>query len=280
MKTNLSNQDWELLSAYIDGELSSAKSEHLEARVQSNPDLRAALEDLSRTRAMLRSLPRLKAPRSFKLTPEMAGQRQPRRLYPIFQFASALSSLMLILVLLSDFLGFGFQGPFAQMASQAPEEIVVEEVLVESFVESMAAEMPAEEEADARKVLPSEEDQLVEKAQVEEEMVMGTPGLEATAEVGAYLAAPAAPAVPEEEAANLLMEAADVPPDMTAESELPAEMPAPALQTSESETDQEHSAVDQTTSEEYSSMRILQISLALVALGSAFLAIYLRRIGG
>jgi anti-sigma factor RsiW len=276
MRMNLSNRDWELLSAYMDGQLSSGKREQLEIRMQSDPELRTALDDLTQTIAMLRSLPRMKAPHTFRLTPEMVGQRQPRRLYPLFQFASALSSLMLVLVLLSDFLGFGLQSPFGQMASQAPEASVAAEVFVDSTPASLALEMPAEEQADARKVIPAEEGEVIETEQAEGLMLVEPLAPKPTAEADVYLAAPAPL---EEQAPNLSMKAADVPPDTSAADELPAEMPAPALQVPGPEMDQATAEVEPAASGGFSGMRILQISLALVALSTAMAAIYLRSLG-
>jgi hypothetical protein len=277
MRMNISNRDWELLSAYMDGQLTSGKRQQLEARIKTNPELRAALDELTQTRAMLRSLPCLKAPRSFKLTPEMVGQSQPRRLYPFFQFASALSSLLLVLVLLSEFLGFGLPVPSGMMASQAPEEPVAAEVFVESAPESLAMEMPAQEQVDAAKAVPDEQTRMIETEEVQAMVVEGTPLPEPAAEAEPYLAAPAAP---EEAASNLLMEPAEAPPDTSVAGDLLAELPAPAQPAPESEMDQSSPVLDRKTSEGFSSMRILQISLGLVALGTALVAIYMRRIGG
>jgi hypothetical protein len=125
MKANFSPRDIELLSAYLDRQLDSNKRSRLEARLRGDVGLRAALEDLQRTRALLRSLPRMKAPRSFMLTPQMVSKYQakttaPRRIYPLFQFASALASLLLVVVLLGDFLGFG-AAP-AVLPASAPAE--------------------------------------------------------------------------------------------------------------------------------------------------------------
>lgn len=278
MRINISNRDWELLSAYMDGQLSSSKRVQLESRMQTNPELRAALDELTQTRAMLRSLPRLKAPHSFKLTPEMVGQRQPKYLYPFFQFASALSSLMLVLVLLSDFLGFGLSSPFGRMASQAPEAPVVAEVFVESAPESLAMEMSAEEPIDAAKAVPDEQARMVETEELQALLAQGTPFPEpaAGAEAEAYLAAPVAP---QEDAPNLMMEATEAPADVSVAGDVLAEMPAPAQPAPESEAGQA-SAVADRASQGFSSMRILQISLALVAMVTAFVALYLRRIGG
>jgi hypothetical protein len=277
MRMILSDRDWELLSAYMDGQLSNGKRTQLEARMKSNPELRAALEDLTQTRTMLRSLPRLKAPRSFKLTSEMVGQKQPKRLYPFFQFASALTSLMLVLVLLSDWLGFGLQAPFGQSASQAPDAPVAAEVVVESAPESLALEMPAEEQMDALKAVPAEEGQLEESMEEQARMAVATAEAEPTGAADAYLAAPAAP---EEAAPNLSMEAAEVPPDASVTGDTPAEMPAAEPQAAESETDQASPVIDRAPPEGFSGMRILEISLALVAFGTALMAFYLRRTGG
>ncbi len=124
MKKTISPRDLELLSEYLDGRLDASGRAKLEARLKSNAELAETLHDLSQTRAMLRSLPRRKAPRSFKLTPQIAGQmpskRAAPRLYPAFQFASVLASLLLVLVLAGDFLGVGARGSAPLTAPQAP----------------------------------------------------------------------------------------------------------------------------------------------------------------
>lgn len=105
MTTRVSSRDWETLSAYLDGQLSRAERARLETRLKSSPDLQQALQELRRTRAVVRSLPKLRAPRNYTLSPKMAGirQRQPR-VYPIFRFASLLASLLFILVVAGDYL--------------------------------------------------------------------------------------------------------------------------------------------------------------------------------
>ena len=269
MRMNLSNRDWEILSAYMDGQLSSGKRAQLEARMQANPELRAALDELAQTRAMLRSLPRLKAPRSFRLTPEMVGQKQPRRMYPYFQFASAISSLLLVLVLLGDFLGIGLQAGLPQMSSQAPDVSLTTEVMLESAPESLVMEMPVEEPASVMKAATNEEGQLEDTELFQEERVAGAVPAEPDAEAEAY---PVVPPAPGEAAPALMMEAAEAPSEAT----VAADMPAPVPQVAEPEMDQP----DPSAREGYSSLRILQISLALLTLVTGLLAVYLRRIGG
>jgi hypothetical protein len=274
MKNNLSSRDWELLSSYIDGQLSNGKRAQLEARLQVNPDLRAALDDLTRTRAMLRSLPRVKVPRSFKLTPEMVGQREPRRLYPFFQLASALTSVMLVLVLLTDFLGFSIQAPLGGMASQAPEPMASE-----TFMEDVPPGILADEYSENRKSLPQEPTQLAEEAQVEGLMVLGTPlPEEPAAEAELYLAAPA---VPQGEAApELTNGGAGALSEPVHPEEPPAPLPESAFREVEPESDTIITESERVSTNGLSSMRVLQISLAFVAASTALVAFYLRRVGG
>lgn len=89
--------DVEQLSAYLDGKLSQADSARLESRLQTDPELRAVMDDLSQSRALLRKLPERRAPRSFTLTPKMAGVKPPLpRAYPTLRFATALATLLLV----------------------------------------------------------------------------------------------------------------------------------------------------------------------------------------
>jgi hypothetical protein len=104
MKNEFSNRDLELLSAYLDQELNPKEKARVEAHLQTSPQLRRILGELHQNRAALRSLPRLRAPRNFTLTPEIAGIKPKKRTYPVFGLVSALSSLVLILVLAGDFL--------------------------------------------------------------------------------------------------------------------------------------------------------------------------------
>jgi anti-sigma factor RsiW len=63
----MTEQDFDLLSAYLDGDLSDADRAALEARLAAEPELRRELEALRQTVALVRSLPAMKAPRSYAL---------------------------------------------------------------------------------------------------------------------------------------------------------------------------------------------------------------------
>ncbi|MFP4321338.1 MAG: hypothetical protein ACLFTK_02695 [Anaerolineales bacterium] len=70
-------QDSLQLSAYIDDELAPQARAALEARLAQDADLRAELDDLRATVALLREMPTLRAPRDYTLTPEMLGEGSP-----------------------------------------------------------------------------------------------------------------------------------------------------------------------------------------------------------
>jgi predicted anti-sigma-YlaC factor YlaD len=109
--TRVNERDLESLSAYLDGQLDAAERTRLESKLQQEPELQRMLADLRRTRTILRSQPRPRAPRNFTLTREMVGQYRRRSenvsWYQRFSLTSALASLALVLVLLGDFLGLG-----------------------------------------------------------------------------------------------------------------------------------------------------------------------------
>ncbi|HMO59781.1 MAG TPA: zf-HC2 domain-containing protein, partial [Roseiflexaceae bacterium] len=65
----LNDDDIELLSAYIDNELSAADRARLEVRLQAEPLLRTTLAELQTTVTALQSLETLGPPRSFTLDP-------------------------------------------------------------------------------------------------------------------------------------------------------------------------------------------------------------------
>lgn len=141
MNYQVSPQDFELLSAYLDQELTPSESVRLETRLQTENDLKEALNDLRKTRMVLRSLPVMRAPRNFTLTPEMAGIK-PRRQnvfltwFTRMRFSSALAAILLVLVLLGDFLTGATALPVASplAADLAPAESPVMEAAPEESI--------------------------------------------------------------------------------------------------------------------------------------------------
>lgn len=109
---NLSDTDYELLSAYIDDALSVSERSVLEARLNDDPALQYELNALRQTVALINQLPRMTAPRDFSLTREMVGIRlvdKPRRplIFPILQAVSAIAAMVMIVFAVGLFLNTG-----------------------------------------------------------------------------------------------------------------------------------------------------------------------------
>lgn len=96
--------DLELLSAYLDGELSDHEREKLEQRLTHDSGLQTALDELHDTVALLHSLPRLKAPRNFTLDPAVHRRPIPwwKRLLAadkVLQLSGALGAVASVVVI-------------------------------------------------------------------------------------------------------------------------------------------------------------------------------------
>ena len=123
MRAQLSMRDYENLSAYLDGQLSNSEKLRLEARMLANPELRSVLDEMSRTRALLRSAPRRRAPRNFTLSPAQAGLRaKPRSFFDFFPVLSFTSALAILALVFSLMLGPGGTplSPVPELAAPAP----------------------------------------------------------------------------------------------------------------------------------------------------------------
>jgi anti-sigma factor RsiW len=116
MNTQLSPKDWQLLSEYVDGQLSARQKEKLEQRLQADVGLRQGEEEMRQTRAILRSVPRLKVPHNFTLTRAMASEALLRSPWVrVLSYSSVLSLALVIITVLFQLL------PAAvPLASQAP----------------------------------------------------------------------------------------------------------------------------------------------------------------
>lgn len=106
MSRQPSFHDIKTLSAYLDGQLTRSEQVRMEARLQSDPGLQAALEDLRQVRALLRQAPKRRAPRNFTLSPKTARVKPPvPRLVPILNWASVVTALLLFCVFSGNIFG-------------------------------------------------------------------------------------------------------------------------------------------------------------------------------
>lgn len=106
MQKKITTRDLELLSSYLDGELTRRESGALEIRLKSEIILQVELNKLAETRKVLRAFPRMKAPRHFTLTPEMVSRKGVARspwAVPM-QFTSAFSAMLLVIVAAANLL--------------------------------------------------------------------------------------------------------------------------------------------------------------------------------
>jgi hypothetical protein len=131
----------DMLSAYIDGTLEDAERGSVRAHLEGCDTCRAEHAELLATRAMLRAVPAIQAPRSFTLTPEMARKVRPPSLFerifvpsnaPRMAMGSVLSFLLLFFVLVGPLLssrpttfskiGYGLSGDGASAPAARQQE--------------------------------------------------------------------------------------------------------------------------------------------------------------
>lgn len=89
---NLTEHDYELLSAYIDGVLTDSERSALDTRLQSDPELRRELATLQQTVNLIKQMPSLQAPRDFRLDASIV-EVKPKRWLAIFPTTAAFSAL-------------------------------------------------------------------------------------------------------------------------------------------------------------------------------------------
>ncbi|MEJ2349608.1 MAG: hypothetical protein P8Y03_07480 [Anaerolineales bacterium] len=269
MKTRISKRDWEALSAYIDEQLTDRERSRLESRLQSDQNLQTALEELQHTRAILRSLPKLRAPRNYTLTRQMVPERRERpRVYPVLSFASALATLLLVLVLVGDYFAPRAAIPAPVSESRAP-----------SAAQPQAQQFPPSAPGlggGAPEAAPSEEDQEQQKSI--EVAPQGTPTPQPT-RPPAMLAAPLASEAPAGESSE-----GATPQEIGPTPVPPTEQPVPSTavrglggaQLEPSATPQQE-ALPRGQVGRTLFFRVLEITLAAVAVIPGVAALLIRR---
>ncbi len=129
---DLSAQEWEALSAYLDEKLNPQEIAVLEKRLEREPNLRSSLEELGRTRNALRDLPKMHAPHNFTLTPEMAGLRSGARslpaAYPVLRLASVLATIFFVMLSVSQMMFVGNR-PTGALLSESRKIVTTEAAL-------------------------------------------------------------------------------------------------------------------------------------------------------
>ena len=162
----ITRKDWIQLSAYIDGELSRREEDLLKRRIQSDPQLHTALDQLRITKSVLQSTPPISVPRNFTLTPKMVGRKPNRSAAVGYRIAAAMMSFLLIGVLVLDF------GRFLLGGAMAPAAPRMEEVMLESAAKEISEPAHIEVEGEVsqdRMAVEPDDGEPVEEILAEEE---------------------------------------------------------------------------------------------------------------
>ncbi len=174
----LSQRDLERLSAYLDGELNAKQAARIEARLDREPLLRDALEELRQTARLLHSMPQVTPPRHFTLTPEMLKSHKHRYAYPALKLASALVAAAFVFVIGIDVFGAvkGSDEFAINFAQRSVAEVPAMDADVEEAEDMVAAEGESEE------VVGEAAEPLAESAAeaYEEDIAVGAGGGEQT----------------------------------------------------------------------------------------------------
>ena len=138
MNNQITSRDIELLSAYLDNQLSSKDRASIEARLTVEPELRKELQSLDQARQLLHQLPRYRAPRNYYLKPEMIRPARTLKLAPIFGVVSAVASVLLAVVIIGSRLVTTASPVAMSPAAAIPTETI-------TFQQEIARSAPAAE---------------------------------------------------------------------------------------------------------------------------------------
>ena len=117
MNVNVTPDDWEMLSAYLDNQLPPSEKLEIERQLDQRSELRQTYQELRQLKFAFKSLPSKKAPRNYTISPIEKKEKTPifRLLVPAFGFSSAVAAILLAISI------FFQLSPSGNMISQAPE---------------------------------------------------------------------------------------------------------------------------------------------------------------
>lgn len=137
-------KELEQLSAYLDGQLNETEKRQIASRLAQEPELREHYEGLRKTKMLFSRLSRVRAPRSFALTPEMVKVRKAKRpFYTSLRWATSLAAILLVVVFGAEFI---FNNPLAARSAIPAEEPMLETALQDEA--AMAEDAPSAKSAE------------------------------------------------------------------------------------------------------------------------------------
>ncbi|TFH37063.1 MAG: hypothetical protein E4G99_03480 [Anaerolineales bacterium] len=218
------------LSAYMDGELSPREARKVAARLESDPGLQQTLRELQVVARSLRSLPQVRPPRSFILSPAAVGVPLRAVSYPALRLATMIATFVFVAMIGVDIVSNPLSGAspsrsFDQVAAEAPAmaesetlgaakiEPAAEEALQEQAAADMlaGAELPVLEADDQALAGAADTAAVGESGALEEGML-----LEQTRTAEAQMAEPQAPAPAQDRALSTQSATEQPPPEAMA----------------------------------------------------------------
>jgi hypothetical protein len=173
----------DLLSPYLDGEVTAAEREQVEAALADWPELRDDLESLRQTVSLLSALPAMAAPRPFTLADadvQPVAAPQPKRRSWLSGWLGGLAAAAVALMCVLAAGGLFFGGQLMNGSGGAPAEIAMQQdMAAPSAAEAeLAAEVPAEapgaeteQEANFAEAPPAPAEAMAESAAMADEAV-------------------------------------------------------------------------------------------------------------
>ena len=146
MKNQTTSRDYELLSAYLDNQLGSQEGAYLESRLIADPELQEKFHEISNTRLLLRSMPKIRAPRNYYVTAhdtKTARTHGFQRLAPAYGIVSAVATILLVMLIFGNRLVTSASPVALAPAYVAPITSVAVQKEVERSVDSTSP--PAED---------------------------------------------------------------------------------------------------------------------------------------
>ncbi len=115
MNNPILEKDLELLSSYLDGQLSLSEESQVEERLDSDSAFHDTYEKLERTHLILSSLTQLPVPHNFTLSPDLNKKKSNfPSFFQFFRLSSAIATLGLVVLLAIDYFPFAAQQPVFQ----------------------------------------------------------------------------------------------------------------------------------------------------------------------
>lgn len=141
----LKNKDWQIISTYLDGQLTKKQSAAFKVRLVQETALREALRQVEWTKSVLRKAPHRKVPHHFILTRQMAAEakRYQNRAIRQYGLVSGIASLTFLILAGFQLLPLFRIGMAPNFAMVAKEALIEDSVMMEAeTLEEAAAGEP------------------------------------------------------------------------------------------------------------------------------------------